>query len=120
MKTSNRQSIVFLFLLLLFIHPSYAINFSSGITPIKNDKKYHWWIENSTSCAVDIKVWISSADDLSNNNSYIKKMVLNEKKRTVITVLERQIITFKEPWLNIIQKSNVCNSTRLTRFKLNI
>lgn len=120
MKTSNRQSIVFIVFLMLFPHPSYAINFSSGITPTKNNKKYHWWIENSTSCAADIKIWISSADDLSNNNSYIKKMVLNEKERTVITVLEHQIIAFKEPWLNIIQKSNACHSTRLTRFKLNI
>jgi hypothetical protein len=120
MKISDRKYIFFIILSVFFIYPSYAINLSSGITPIKNDNNYYWWIENSTSCAADIKVWISSGDDLSNNNSYIKKTVLNEKERTVLTVPEYKIIKFKEPWLNIIQKSNACHSTRVTRFKLNV
>ncbi len=119
----NKSSIALVVLLPLAICPSYAITFSSGTAPVINGREYHWWIENDTPCPTDIKIWLSSTDDTSNksdNSPYIKNANLNTKERMMVTLLDDQINTFTESWLNISQKSNTCHSTRLTRVKLKI
>lgn len=101
----------------IYIAPSYGITFISGSKPIKENDKYHWWIENDSSCKVNITAWLSlikKESRLAENDIVINQKVLNSNKRTIITVDGKRFNNDQDKWLNIAEENNCHHKPRLT------
>jgi hypothetical protein len=101
----------------IYIAPSYGITFISGLKPIKENDNYHWWIENKSSCKVNITVWLSlikKENRLTENNILINPKSLNPNKRTIVTVDGKSFNNKQDKWLNIAEEDDCHHRPRLT------
>jgi hypothetical protein len=100
-----------------YITPLYGITFISGSKPIKENDKYHWWVENSSNCKINITVWFSfikQENRLAKKNVFINPKMLNSNQRTIITVDGKDFNNGQDKWLNIAETNDCHHKPRLT------